>query len=415
MQVFRQSQRLQDYLQEKADQIANRKLADPDLGNILSKDEVYRGADCVKVLSHHEFPPRPRPDEDTITVYRGDFDGLEKRGIYSFFYSQYGLSLEGTLAWLQPDDLRVQDDTFFPSDNLEKLMLMHAIRGGYSPFISCTNDRQRAAAFPLNGQGVVYEIRVPSSLAIVNYANKVDSFTEILIPDMVYPPELRALRPDELMLDVTARAIQPLVTAYLSSDPDLRSDIAELKGRLHGGLPSAAALHRYAPRAEWFNHDPYGLHGISHEARVLVFAELLGRLGNLDMEVLRWAAAIHDTQRQGDSIDPDHGARASRTIARYVTDTRVDKNTLAYVIRWHSPEDHEAPEMTPELAAFKDAGTLDRHRLNEFIPEYLRTDQSRLLIRISRALNDLSAARISFAEDQFASVMAVAKCMGLII
>ncbi|MBD3319400.1 hypothetical protein GF342_05845, partial [Candidatus Woesearchaeota archaeon] len=71
----------------------------------------------------------------------------------------------------------------------------------------------------------------------------------------------------------------------------------------------------FEPLEEWFLHNPRGLHGITHEARVLILAELLGKKvhkngKHVDMDVLRWTSMIHDTQRTHDGVCHEHGARA---------------------------------------------------------------------------------------------------------
>ena len=51
---------------------------------------------------------------------------------------------------------------------------------------------------------------------------------------------------------------------------------------------------RYRPRPEWFAHNPNGIHGIAHAARVLVWAEQVAAWMHdhgrpVDAEVVRWA------------------------------------------------------------------------------------------------------------------------------
>ena len=53
---------------------------------------------------------------------------------------------------------------------------------------------------------------------------------------------------------------------------------------------------RSRPRPEWFAHDPDGIHGIAHAARVLVWAEQVAAWMHdhgrpVDAEVVRCAAA----------------------------------------------------------------------------------------------------------------------------
>jgi hypothetical protein len=48
-------------------------------------------------------------------------------------------------------------------------------------------------------------------------------------------------------------------------------------------------------------------------------------------------------------------------------------STPCYCMRWHAPEDATCPLMTAELMVLKDGDSLDRVRLGDFDPHYLRT------------------------------------------
>ena len=45
---------------------------------------------------------------------------------------------------------------------------------------------------------------------------------------------------------------------------------------------------------------------------------------------------------------------------------------MQWAITWHVPPDDQCPEWTPELRCLKDADGLDRVRLGDFAPSYLR-------------------------------------------
>src|SRR5437588_1751446 len=82
---------------------------------------------------------------------------------------------------------------------------------------------------------------------------------------------------------------------------------AEVRRLLEDNLPPRSFFEPYRPLRHWFlRPDESGnIHGISHEARVLIWQEILARLLikegiSLDQEALCWAAATHDTQRQDD-------------------------------------------------------------------------------------------------------------------
>jgi hypothetical protein len=156
---------------------------------------------------------------------------------------------------------------------------------------------------------------------------------------------------------------------------------------------SASRIRRFEPNVEWFARGPGGIHGIVHEARVLVWSQVLASIEageelNVDCDVLGWAAAVHDTQRQSDGIDPQHGWRAAEWIRRQpeLIPASVPLERVAYLCRWHVPPDDRAPEMTDELRVFKDADALDRWRIHDLDPRFLRTKAAHRFLEASREL-----------------------------
>ncbi|MBO0778961.1 MAG: hypothetical protein J2P37_09070 [Ktedonobacteraceae bacterium] len=190
-------------------------------------------------------------------------------------------------------------------------------------------------------------------------------------------------------------------------------------------MPPRSLFERYRPPEHWFfrRDDIGGIHGIDHEARVLIWQELLARLlikdgMLLDQEALRWAAATHDTQRHADGADIEHGERAAAWVKHRLSHL-IPAGTLslvAYLNTWHVPPDQFAPSPPPELAVFKDADSLDRVRLYDLDPAYLRCAPSQLLTPLAQALFEKSEEK----RDQegypiFDCVLAAAVDLGLII
>jgi uncharacterized protein len=146
----------------------------------------------------------------------------------------------------------------------------------------------------------------------------------------------------------------------------------------------------YRPDPSWFVHKPYGIHGMGHAARVFVWADRIGRRlqesgAILDMEAVRWAAALHDVGRLSDGIDRGHGSRSAAWIAdnRRVLPAAISDQTIARILhccQWHEIGDREIQLMTPELVCIKDADGLDRVRIDDLNPEYLRSSPARLLV-----------------------------------
>jgi uncharacterized protein len=179
-------------------------------------------------------------------------------------------------------------------------------------------------------------------------------------------------------------------------------------------------LDQYRPEAAWFLHDPYGIHGLAHAARALVWAEQVGQSmleqgRAVDMEVVRWAAAVHDVGRVNDGIDKPHGQRsadwACSDVGRLATNLSDGQlQQLAYLCIWHVPADAGAPVMTPELICLKDADGLERVRIADLDPQKLRTNRARKLPRLAQ---ELFRASCHPASDPWEGVRKCAIDMGL--
>ena len=153
---------------------------------------------------------------------------------------------------------------------------------------------------------------------------------------------------------------------------------------------AAPVLDGYRSDPKWYLVPPTWLHGDAHAARVMVWANLLGRWLKadgvvVDLEVVRWSALLHDVRRVNDGRDPAHGERAAAWILaggvpvlHNLGPERVD--AIAACCRWHVPPDSAAPSMTPELACLKDADALDRVRLGLAHVGPLRLPGARLLL-----------------------------------
>jgi hypothetical protein len=205
----------------------------------------------------------------------------------------------------------------------------------------------------------------------------------------------------------------------------IQEHVAEVRRSLGDDLPARALFERYRPERGWFLRPDSAedIHGIDHEARVLIWQELLARLlikdgAALDQEALRWAAATHDTQRVSDGIDFLHGQRAAAWVEGHLLQ-RIPAgslDTVRYLNTWHVPSDKQAPEMTPELTVFKDADALDRVRIYDFDARYLRCSYAQTLLQyLAQDLFDQSEAkRENEGYAPFDCVCEAAVNMGLI-
>lgn len=139
------------------------------------------------------------------------------------------------------------------------------------------------------------------------------------------------------------------------------------------------------------------IHGRDHIERVIFYTSLLAyayKLDDDDTYVLINAASLHDTQRQNDGWDTEHGQRAAEMSIPYAHDLKEsDLAILKAVIAAHSREDEIMDETLREFIGendfdrakklskyFKDADGLDRVRINHLDPAYLRNEFSKGLV-----------------------------------
>jgi hypothetical protein len=178
----------------------------------------------------------------------------------------------------------------------------------------------------------------------------------------------------------------------------------------------------YQPNTAWYLHNPFGIHGIGHAARVLVWANLIGywmlaKGRSLDLEVVRWAAVLHDVRRLNDASDHSHGTRCSKWLengnSALQTLCEEQKRKVAYCADWHVPPDREAPAMIPELVCLKDADALDRVRLGGLNVGLLRTDCAKAIVGQAQFLCDYSEIQPVFRNQPWNAVRPAGVRMGL--
>lgn len=151
-------------------------------------------------------------------------------------------------------------------------------------------------------------------------------------------------------------------------------------------------IRKFEPKSSWLSHDS-DLHGVDHMARVFILQELIcSKLEDqgiaINREVVRWAATTHDVGRIDDGVDLEHGRRSAKWIKENLYDQMSPEmlDMVTYTVHWHVPPDYEAPKMTTELKALKDADALDRVRLGDLDTSYLRTDAALELISLAEDL-----------------------------
>lgn len=184
-----------------------------------------------------------------------------------------------------------------------------------------------------------------------------------------------------------------------------------------GGM-TEELLRKFEPHQSWLMHDSY-LHGVGHMARVFVLQELicdgLQTQGvAVNRTATRYGAMAHDVGRVDDGPDVQHGRRSAAWMKDHLAEkmSPEDLDVATYIVHWHVPPDSEAPVMTTELQVLKDADGLDRVRLGDLDPSYLRTDVAKGLVKTAQKLYD--ASHPSDARETFEDVVAAAKKLGLV-
>ncbi len=171
------------------------------------------------------------------------------------------------------------------------------------------------------------------------------------------------------------------------------------------------------PPPEMFRH-PSGLHGQEHVARVMIFAFLLLEARRDRENAPRlWAGVyLHDLARTHDGCAPEHGGHGAARLPEFVPHfhkagvTQADHEAIAVAVTHHSiglelPKSHPHWLLT---ALLKDADGLDRVRLGDLDPAYLRLPESSALVPFAKELLLRTEGRWPEGVDYFQSLWAEA-------
>jgi len=153
----------------------------------------------------------------------------------------------------------------------------------------------------------------------------------------------------------------------------------------------------------WF-HNPEGVHALGHTKRVLFLSLIIAFLEKFpeqDATILGLASIYHDIGRSNDGYDPEHGMASYEKVLHDhlpVPDNSGDNEILRFLIQNHAIPDQSAFKKLNhyDLAdvvrtlklydAFKDADGLDRVRIRDLNPEYLRTGSAHRLLLAAHQL-----------------------------
>lgn len=189
---------------------------------------------------------------------------------------------------------------------------------------------------------------------------------------------------------------------------------------------SAERIRAFRPKNEWFLRGTHGVHGLSHETRVLILTQILqcaakDEAPKSDADTLGWAAAFHDTRRQDEWEDPEHGDRAADFViymaGHWEGDfiPKVNWSEIAWLCRWHVPPDHKCPQhsINDNFRIFKDADALDRWRIGDLDPDYLRLKTSYDLLQASQSLWRRTRS-LDYSDTAFDDIITEATSIGLL-
>lgn len=170
------------------------------------------------------------------------------------------------------------------------------------------------------------------------------------------------------------------------------------------------------PPPELFLHASR-LHGPAHVGRVMIHAlRLVEETGRVEEMPALWAAVyLHDIARTHDGSEPRHGANAwtrladlpgVRTLFAHAGVREGDLPAIqAAVTRHSSGEARQGEPHRQLLELLKDADGLDRVRLGDLDPRYLRTPAARTMVEFAERLYE-ETQRGDVRSDDPASLFA---------
>ena len=146
--------------------------------------------------------------------------------------------------------------------------------------------------------------------------------------------------------------------------------------------------------------DPYGIHGISHAKRVILILRKLADYESLSIPektLLAYAGLYHDIGRTNNGIEAEHGFNSYKKIVELALIDDIDLNTeeleiIKFIVQYHCLDDEvgykaiqgynirDVEKAKLLFDIFKDADGLDRVRINNFDPGFLRLENSHKLI-----------------------------------
>lgn len=122
-----------------------------------------------------------------------------------------------------------------------------------------------------------------------------------------------------------------------------------------------------------------GTHGVRHWARVLTNGEKLAAITGADLRVVRLFAVLHDSRRESETTDPEHGPRAAEFAAELRGSIfELEDDAFALLHRACAGHTHERNHPNVTIATCWDSDRLDLGRVGVLPhPSRLCTDAGR--------------------------------------
>lgn len=141
-----------------------------------------------------------------------------------------------------------------------------------------------------------------------------------------------------------------------------------------------------------FKLDLNGDHGIAHWERVKQTGNYLAQGTDADVEIINLFAYLHDSQRENDEHDPEHGLRAVKFIENLQKQGELSLNEkelkqLTTACQFHLHPEAQNDDLTIQICW--DADRLDLYRVG-IIPrkEFLNTEQAKRWL-LTRSLDKI--------------------------
>jgi hypothetical protein len=177
---------------------------------------------------------------------------------------------------------------------------------------------------------------------------------------------------------------------------------------------------RIVPLPELFRHRST-LHGQAHVSRVMIHAiRLIAATGQHASGPQLWASVfLHDLARTHDGLCHRHGADAAQRLRdepglrQRLTEAGLaaaDYPAIEAAVTAHSApkEVSRNNQYWPLIALLKDADGLDRVRLGDLDPRYLRNAEAKAMVPFAQALFDATDGVIATGPAHFEQLLVAA-------